>query len=119
VPAGKAVVGRWAFAHESGIHTAAVLDAPGRYEPFGPEEVGGRRRLVIGKHAGRRGLRHVLRCNGIDAEEQVLVRLLDDLREYHTGTKRPLGTRELRRLYDSALRSIEGDPVRGSSGIPA
>ena len=119
VPASKAVVGRWVFAHESGIHTAGVLDAPGLYEPFCPEEVGGRRRLVIGKHAGRRGLRHVLRLSGIDAEERVLTRLLDDLREYHTATKRPPRARELRRLYDSALRSIEGDPSSTNPGIPA
>jgi homocitrate synthase NifV len=119
LPAGKAVVGRRVFAHESGIHTAGVLDHPRLYEPFGPEEVGGRRQLVVGKHAGRRGLRHVLQRNGIDVEERVLTRLLDDLREYHAATKRPPRTRELRRLYDSALRSIEGDPSSGSPGIPA
>jgi homocitrate synthase NifV len=119
VPASKAVVGRWVFAHESGIHTAGVLDTPRLYEPFGPEEVGGRRQLVVGKHAGRRGLRHVLSLGGIDAEERVLARLLDDVREYHTVTKRPPRTRELRRLYDSALRSIKGDPSSGSPGIPA
>ena len=119
VPASKAVVGRWVFAHESGIHTAGVLDSPGLYEPFGPEEVGGRRQLVVGKHAGRRGLRHALQLGGIDAEERVLAQLLDDVREYHTVTKRSLGARELRRLYDDALRSIEGDPSPASPGIPA
>lgn len=107
VPGSKAVVGRWAFAHESGIHTAGVLSSPGLYEPFGPEEVGGRRRLVVGKHVGRSGLRHVLCGLGIDAEEPVLARLISDLREYHPVVKRPLRARELRRLYDSALRSIQ------------
>jgi homocitrate synthase NifV len=119
LPVGQAVVGRWAFGHESGIHTAGVLACPALYEPFHPEEVGARRRLVVGKHGGRSLLRHALHSNGIDAQEPVLSRLLDDLREYHEVVKRPLGGRELRRLYVSALRSFQGDPERESHGVPA
>ena len=105
LPAGKAVVGSAVFAHESGIHTKGVLATPGAYEPFPPEEVGGRRRLVLGKHAGRAGLRHVLRSSGIDVEEHELMPLLAAVREHHTAHKRPPRLADLRALVERVVRS--------------
>lgn len=52
VPRNKAVVGKNVFAHESGIHTAAVIKNPFIYEPFPPESVGGERKLMIGDSSG-------------------------------------------------------------------
>jgi len=52
VPRNKAIVGRNVFAHESGIHTAGVLKNPFTYEPFPPELVGGKRRLMVGDSSG-------------------------------------------------------------------
>ena len=46
-------VGRNVFAHESGIHVAAVLRDPRTYEFLEPEAVGNKRRIVLGKHSGR------------------------------------------------------------------
>jgi len=46
-------VGAHAFAHESGIHVAAVLNDPRTYEYLPPEAVGNTRRIVMGKHSGR------------------------------------------------------------------
>ncbi len=40
LPPWKAIVGKNAFAHESGIHGHGVLQNPATYEPFNPEEVG-------------------------------------------------------------------------------
>ena len=107
VPVGKAVVGRRIFAHESGIHVDGVLKSPALYEPYDPAEVGGRRQLVVGKHAGRAALRHALRLNGIDPEEEALSQILADLRDHHSKLKRPLRTQELRSLYASAQTSAE------------
>ena len=45
-------VGPNAFSHEAGIHVAAVLNCPMTYECLDPEQVGNRRRLVLGKHSG-------------------------------------------------------------------
>ena len=119
LPAGKAVVGGAVFAHESGIHTAGVLATPTAYEPFPPEEVGGRRRLVLGKHAGRAGLRHVLRERGIDVEERALVPLLAAVREHHTTSKRAPGPAALRQLADRAVRSLRQDGDDAGPGDPA
>lgn len=52
VPRNKAVVGRNVFAHESGIHTAGVIKNPFIYEPYPPEIVGSRRKIMIGNTSG-------------------------------------------------------------------
>jgi methanogen homocitrate synthase len=52
IPANQPWVGANAFSHESGIHVAAVLNCPMTYECIDPEEVGNRRKLVLGKHSG-------------------------------------------------------------------
>lgn len=105
VPAGKAVVGRWVFAHESGVHADGVLKSPDLYEPFDPAEVGGRRQLVVGKHAGRAVLRHALRTNGIEVDEEALTVLLEGLRAHQSVRKRLLSRRDLRQLYRQAHES--------------
>ncbi|MEH7546376.1 2-isopropylmalate synthase [Neobacillus vireti] len=54
VPPNKAVVGRNAFAHESGIHQDGVLKNALTYEIITPELVGVTSNdLVLGKHSGR------------------------------------------------------------------
>jgi D-citramalate synthase len=56
----KAIVGRNAFAHESGMHTHGILSNPFTYEPISPETIGAARHLVAGKHAGSHGIRAAL-----------------------------------------------------------
>jgi isopropylmalate/homocitrate/citramalate synthase len=52
IPGNKAVVGGNIFAHESGIHTAGVIKNPFIYEPYPPELVGGRRKIMVGSTSG-------------------------------------------------------------------
>ncbi|MCE9541660.1 2-isopropylmalate synthase [Candidatus Kaiserbacteria bacterium] len=50
----KAIVGRNAFAHESGIHQDGMLKHTQTYEIMTPESVGAKQSsLVMGKHSGR------------------------------------------------------------------
>lgn len=102
LPAGKAVVGNSVFAHESGIHVDGVLKAAATYEPFDPAEVGGRRRLLVGKHSGRSSLRRVLAQYGIAADEQHLAVLLERIRAKTSERKRPLRSAEVRDLFQTA-----------------
>lgn len=54
VPANKAIVGRNAYAHESGIHQDGVLKEKTTYEIISPELVGYQPdSMVLGKHSGR------------------------------------------------------------------
>jgi 2-isopropylmalate synthase len=63
----KAIVGRNAFAHESGIHQDGVLKHAATYEIMTPESVGWTRSsLVMGKHSGRAAFRDKLRSMGYD-----------------------------------------------------
>ena len=61
----KAIVGRNAFAHESGIHQDGVLKDASTYEIMTPESVGWTKStLVLGKHSGRAAFRDKLKALG-------------------------------------------------------
>ena len=57
----KAIVGKNAFAHESGIHQDGMLKNAQTYEIMRPEDVGVKSTsLVMGKHSGRHAFREKL-----------------------------------------------------------
>jgi 2-isopropylmalate synthase len=57
----KAIVGRNAFAHESGIHQDGMLKHTQTYEIMTPDSVGVKQTsLVMGKHSGRHAFQHKL-----------------------------------------------------------
>jgi 2-isopropylmalate synthase len=63
----KAIVGKNAFAHESGIHQDGVLKNAQTYEIMTPESVGLKESsLVMGKHSGRHAFREKLRDMGYE-----------------------------------------------------
>lgn len=66
----KAIVGRNAFAHESGIHQDGILKYQQTYEIMQPESVGvGKTSLVMGKHSGRNAFRTKLKELGYELGE--------------------------------------------------
>ncbi|MGO4712875.1 2-isopropylmalate synthase [Bradyrhizobium sp. 2TAF24] len=69
----KAIVGRNAFAHESGIHQDGVLKNAQTYEIMTPASVGMRQSsLVLGKHSGRHAFIHKLKEMGYELGENQL-----------------------------------------------
>ncbi len=69
----KAVVGRNAFAHESGIHQDGVLKERTTYEIMDATEVGlESNSIVLGKHSGRHALRDALEQLGFEVEGNAL-----------------------------------------------
>src|SRR6202000_507840 len=63
----KAIVGRNAFAHESGIHQDGMLKHTQTYEIMTPESVGVKQTsLVMGKHSGRHAFVHKLKELGYE-----------------------------------------------------
>lgn len=65
IPPNKAIVGRNAFAHESGIHQDAVLKRRSTYEIMNPKDVGlDKSQIVLGKHSGRHALAKRLQSLG-------------------------------------------------------
>ncbi|OLZ09873.1 2-isopropylmalate synthase [Sulfobacillus thermosulfidooxidans] len=66
----KAIVGKNAFRHESGIHQDGMLKDRSTYEILTPEAVGwGMTKLVLGKHSGRHALRQRLEELGLHATQ--------------------------------------------------
>ncbi|MEG6512543.1 2-isopropylmalate synthase [Desulforamulus ruminis] len=69
----KAVVGKNAFAHESGIHQDGVLKERTTYEIMNPELVGiTASNLVLGKHSGRHAFRNRLTELGYELKDEEL-----------------------------------------------
>ena len=99
----KAIVGKNAFAHESGIHQDGVLKDRNTYEIMKPEDVGvPSSKIVLGRHSGRHGLKARLEELGYHLTEKELdhvykafVQLADKKKE----------------VYDEDLRSLMGDEV--------
>ena len=62
----KAIVGKNAFSHESGIHQHGVIVHPNTYEIIVPETVGANgSKIVMGKHSGRHAFKFKLNELGI------------------------------------------------------
>jgi len=100
VPPNKAIVGDYAFAHESGIHTHGVLSDPFTYEPYPPELVGNTRRLTIGKQSGRRIIRHKIKeITGKSPNKEIFLDVVRRVKEiYENGRKATLKEEEFKQI---------------------
>ena len=100
IPPNKAIVGDYAFAHESGIHTHGVLNNPLTYEPYPPELVGNRRRLTIGKHSGRAIIRYKIKeITGKTPSKDQVIAVVSRVKEiYENGRKASLKEDEFKRI---------------------
>lgn len=93
IPENKPILGETAFEHESGMHTATMLDVPAVYEGFDPATFGGERRLLFGPSSGRGAARRLLERAGLDdPSDETVQTFLDRLRELdeHVPTDRAL-----------------------------
>jgi 2-isopropylmalate synthase len=69
----KAIVGKNAFLHESGIHQDGVLKNVQTFEIMRPEDIGlNSNNIAMGKHSGRAALRAKLRELGIELADNQL-----------------------------------------------
>ena len=69
----KAIVGKNAFAHESGIHQDGMLKNAETFEIMRPEDVGlSETNIVMGKHSGRAALRSKLEDLGFELGDNQL-----------------------------------------------
>ncbi|RLI04281.1 2-isopropylmalate synthase [Candidatus Bathyarchaeota archaeon] len=81
IPANKPIVGENAFAHESGIHTRGVAEAPATYEPISPKLIGRRTLIIAGKHAGTYGLRKEIEELGFKPTKEQMKKILLQIKE--------------------------------------
>ncbi len=77
----KAIVGRNAFAHESGIHQHGVLRHRETYEIMDPTSIGHASAIVLGKHSGRAAFADALTKMGLSLEDEDFKRAFDRFKE--------------------------------------
>lgn len=95
IPAHKPVLGADIFAVESGVHVDGVLKNAANYEPYPPETVGARRRIIVGKQSGRGSLQYVLTELGCIPVPERLDALLHAVRLASSRLRRALTDDEL------------------------
>jgi 2-isopropylmalate synthase len=102
----KAIVGRNAFAHESGIHQDGVLKASITYEIMDPKSVGqSGRSLTLGKLSGRAAFRDRLSKMGYTLSDEELGRAFAAFKEL-ADKKREIKDRDLEALVAEELRTV-------------
>ena len=106
----KAIVGKNAFSHESGIHQDGMLKNVETYEIMRPEEVGvNETSLVLGKLSGRHAFKEKLAALGYD--------LVDDALEDAFRRFKALADKK-KEIFDEDLVALADDEiVRGHDAI--
>ena len=75
----KAIVGRNAFAHSSGIHQDGVLKNRENYEIINPQDVGiDTNAIVLTARSGRAALKHRLKVLGVQFEDNKVDKIYED-----------------------------------------
>jgi len=120
----KAIVGRNAFAHESGIHQDGVLKERTTYEIMDATTVGLQSNsIVLGKHSGRHALRKALEEMGFELDGQTLNTAFKRFKEI-ADRKKQVTAMDLEALVTDELReeipgyALEWFEVEASSRRP-
>ena len=108
----KPIVGRNAFAHESGIHVHGILNSSETYEPYPPETVGRSRDITIGRHSGEHSVREKLDSMGIPFPEELMPALMSDIKNL-SSEERSLADIELAAIAENILwKGKTEEPVK-------
>ncbi|HVY83979.1 MAG TPA: 2-isopropylmalate synthase [Caulobacterales bacterium] len=99
----KAIVGKNAFSHESGIHQDGMLKHAQTYEIMRPEDVGqGQTNLVLGKLSGRHAFKDKMRELGYELDGNALADAFQRFKD--------LADRK-RHVYDEDLVALIGNAI--------
>jgi len=106
----KAIVGKNAFAHESGIHQDGMLKNRNTYEIMTPESVGvNKTSLVMGKHSGRHAFKDKLNDLGY-------VGVTDDVIQTAFGKFKILADKK-KHIYDEDIAAIVDDSLVSEDNV--
>ncbi|KYG91931.1 2-isopropylmalate synthase [[Bacillus] sp. KCTC 13219] len=107
----KAVVGRNAFAHESGIHQDGVLKNPETYEIISPALIGEDEvPLVLGKHSGRAAFRDRAVKMGYELSDEKLNKAFAEFKKL-ADRKKEVTEEDLVTLLTEQQVSVEDVPL--------
>ena len=106
----KAIVGKNAFAHESGIHQDGMLKNRNTYEIMTPESVGVHKTsLVMGKHSGRHAFKDKLNDLGY-------VDVTDDVIQVAFGKFKILADKK-KHVYDEDIAALVDDSLISEDNV--
>ena len=106
----KAIVGKNAFAHESGIHQDGMLKNRNTYEIMTPESVGVHKTsLVMGKHSGRHAFKDKLNDLGY-------VGITDDVIQTAFGKFKILADKK-KHVYDEDIAALVDDSLISEDNV--
>ncbi len=107
----KAIVGKNAFAHESGIHQDGMLKHAETYEIMRPEDVGVRATsLVMGKHSGRHAFKDKLSELGYELGDNALQEAFRRFKDL-ADRKKNVYDEDIEALVEDQI-TIEGENVK-------
>jgi len=100
----KAVVGEGAFQHESGMAVAGLLQDPFTSEPYQPELVGQKRKILLGKKSGLASISFKVKDMGLPVPEERFPEMLTQVKQVAVNKHRALTDDEFRAVADTMLR---------------
>jgi len=98
IPQNKAIIGKSIFTHESGIHVDGILKNSKTYEAYSPEDVGLKRKIVLGKHSGKKAVIAKYKEFGIDIDQDTAVEKLNKIKKKSIELKRTLTEEEIKNI---------------------
>lgn len=99
----KAVVGKNAFSHESGIHQHGVLSNRLTYEVMTPESVGiSNSEIVLGKHSGRHAFAEKIEEMGFRVDENICDAAFEAFKNL-SCRKKEISEEDIRALIEEAI----------------
>ncbi|MBE2985254.1 2-isopropylmalate synthase [Campylobacter sp. RM9344] len=99
----KAIVGKNAFAHESGIHQDGVLKHKETYEIISAQSIGlEQNSLVLGKHSGRHAFKDKLVSLGFDLDVDALNTAFDKFKQLADKKKE---------IFDDDIRALVAEEI--------
>ena len=102
----KAIVGRNAFAHESGIHQDGVLKEKSTYEIMKPESIGLLdNKMVMGKHSGKHAFKNKLKEMGYEVSESKITKLFERFKEL-VDKKQIISEQEMEVIIEEELYKV-------------
>lgn len=103
----KAIVGKNAFAHESGIHQDGVLKHRETYEIMDAKDIGlNKNELVLGKHSGRAAFKDKLKTLGFELSDDELNKAFADFKDL-CDKKKEVFDEDIRALVTYDMAKVE------------
>ncbi len=115
----KAVVGADIFTHELGIHVAALLKDARTYQGIDPARLGRRNKIDLGKHSGVSAIAGKCKEMGIELDDALVARVLDQIKSRAHAKKGSPSKTEFSRIVEGARLEVASfdrrEELRGGS----